>query len=73
MAGRPIYVITATNPDGTPYHDELCRSVSSHGYRPYPCTGCGISAYGDADRDQRIANVRAHGYTPHYRLAPPIN
>lgn len=73
MADRPIYVITATNPDGTPYHDEPCRSLANLGPRPYPCTGCGISAYGDADRDEQLANLRAGGYAPHYRLAPPIN
>ena len=70
MNNRPIYVITATNPDGSPYHDDLCANLTRIGHQPRACTGCGISAYGDADRDQRLATLRANGYTPHHRLAP---
>ncbi|MCX4750930.1 hypothetical protein OG455_41350 [Kitasatospora sp. NBC_01287] len=64
---RPIYVVTASHPDGSPYHDYLCTKITGG---PYPCTGCGRSAYGDNDRDQKLANIRANGLTPHWRVAP---
>lgn len=70
MSDRPIYVITATHPDGSPYHDSLCADLTRIGHRPRACTGCGVSAYGDADRDQRFSTFRANGLTPQWRVAP---
>ncbi|BBA99262.1 hypothetical protein RVR_5804 [Actinacidiphila reveromycinica] len=54
------YVVTASNPDGTPYTDALGKHAVVTG---------GAAAYGDADRDERVAAIEAAGLTPHVRPA----
>jgi hypothetical protein len=54
------YVITATYPDGRPYRDALGKHATVTG---------GVAAYGEKDRDQRVAAIRALGLTPHVRKA----
>lgn len=54
------YVITATHPDGRPYRDALGQHATVDG---------GVAAYGEKDRDQRLADIRAAGLTPHIRKA----
>lgn len=55
-----IYVITATHPDGRPYRDALGKHATVDG---------GVAAYGEKDRDQRVAEIRAAGLIPHVRRA----
>ena len=59
------YVITATHPDGTPYEDRATAAINKHAV----VKSTGVTAYGDADRDQRVAAIRAAGLTPHVRKA----
>lgn len=61
------YVITATHPDGTPYLDDLSQALAKAFGGTVKSTG--ITAYGDADRDQRVAAIRTAGLVPHVRKA----
>lgn len=54
------YIITATYPDGRPYRDALGKHAT---------VGGGVAAYGEKDRDQRMAAIRAAGLVPHARKA----
>lgn len=54
------YVITVTYRDGRPYRDALGKHATVAG---------GVAAYGEKDRDKRVAAIRAAGLTPHVRKA----
>lgn len=60
MPEPTTYVITASHPDGTPYRDEVGQATG----RP-----SSVAAYGDQDRDWRVALIEAAGLTPHVRPA----
>lgn len=59
------YVVTATYPDGRPYRDDLSRALDGH------CVvkSDDIAAYGETDRADREAAIRAAGLIPHVRKA----
>ena len=59
------YVITATHPDGTPYEDPATGAINKHAV----VKSTGITAYGDTDRDQRVAAIRSAGLIAHVRKA----
>lgn len=53
---QPTYVLTVTNPDGSSYDPPFNN-------------GGGVAAYGDADRDRRVAAAEKAGKTAHVRRA----
>lgn len=53
---EPTYVVTVTNPDGSSYDPPFNN-------------GGGVAAYGDADRDRRVAAAEKAGKTAHVRRA----
>ncbi|MEU8920335.1 hypothetical protein AB0D10_05265 [Kitasatospora sp. NPDC048545] len=67
MSDRTVYIVRVFNPDGSPYLDTLGKSLASAGVSP---AASGISAYGEADRDKRIATAQANGYTATWEIAP---
>lgn len=59
------YVISATYPDGRPYRDDLSKALDGHSV----VQADGIAAYGETDRAEREAAIRAAGLVPHVRKA----
>lgn len=62
MPEEHTYVVSASHPDGSPYVDQVDQALRHDG----PSTA---AAYGDADRDARVAAIEAAGLTPHVRTA----
>jgi len=59
------YVISATYPDGRPYRDNLSKALDGHSV----VSPSSIAAYGEKDRADREAAIRAAGLIPHVRKA----